>query len=118
MAQPKNDFLEFVLDQLSGLPGVRSRRMFGEFGLYLEDDFFAIVASGKLYFLTSDATRPDYESRSMKPFAPTPKQVLKNYFEVPVDILENDSLLSDWAKKAVQAQRDSKKSKKTPRRTV
>ena len=118
MSQPNDGFLEFVLDQLSGLPGVRSRRMFGAYGLYQKDDFFAIVDSGKLYLRTSDATRPDYESRSMKPFAPTPQQVLKNYFEVPVDILENDSLLSDWAKKAVRAQRDSKKSKKTPRRTV
>jgi DNA transformation protein len=109
MSQPNDGFLEYVLDQMSGLPGVRSRRMFGAYGLYQEDDFFAIVDSGKLYFRTSDTTRPGYESRGMKAFAPTPKQVLKNYFEVPVDILEDDSHLCDWAKKAVQAQRDTKK---------
>jgi len=74
-----------------------------------DDDFFAIVDGGRLYFRTSDATRPDYEDRGMQAFAPTPKQVLKNYFEVPVDVLEDDSLLCDWARKAVQAQRDSRK---------
>jgi DNA transformation protein len=109
MTQPDDGFLDFVLDQLSGLSGVRSRRMFGAYGLYQKDDFFAIVVSGKLYFRTSDATRPEYEIRGMKPFAPTPKQVLKNYFEVPVDVLEDDALLRDWAKNAVMAQRDTKK---------
>ena len=108
MPHRDDGFLEFVLDQLSRMPGVRSRRMFGAHGLYQRDDFFAIVDDGRLYFRTSDTTRPEYESRGMKPFAPTPKQVLKNYFEVPVDILEDDSELCEWAKKAVTAQRDSK----------
>ncbi len=109
MTQPNDDFLEFVLDQLGRLSGVRSRRMFGAYGLYQESDFFAIVDSGKLYFRTDDATRPDYERRGMRPFAPTPKQVLKNYFEVPVDVLEDNSVLCEWAQRAAKAQRNSKK---------
>lgn len=108
MAQPRDDFLEFVLDQLTGLTDVRSRRMFGAYGLYQGDDFFAIVDSGRLYFRTSDRTRPEYEARGMKPFAPTPKQVLKNYYEVPVDVLEDETLLREWATRAVRAQRESK----------
>ncbi len=108
MSQRDDGFLEFVLDQLERLPGVRSRRMFGAYGLYYKDDFFAIVDGGKLYFRTGDESRPDYESRGMKPFSPTPKQTLKNYYEVPVDILEDDTLLCDWAKKAA-ARRASKK---------
>lgn len=109
MSQPDDGFLQFVLDQLSGLRGVRSRRMFGAYGLYQKEDFFAIVDGGKLYFRTDDATRPDFERRGMRPFAPTPTQVLKNYLEVPVDILEDDSRLCEWAEKAVQSRRESKK---------
>ena len=109
MTQPSDDFLEFVLDQLTRLAGVRSRRMFGAYGLYQEDDFFAIVDSGKLYFRTDGESRAEYERRGMKAFAPTPKQVLKNYFEVPVDVLEDDSVLCGWAQRAVKAKRDSKK---------
>ena len=82
MSQSDDGFLEFVLDQLGRMVGVRSRRMFGAYGLYRHDDFFAIVDGGRLYFRTSEATRPEYERRGMKPFTPTPKQVLKNYFEV------------------------------------
>ena len=108
MSQSDDGFLEFVLDQLGRMVGVRSRRMFGAYGLYRHDDFFAIVDGGRLYFRTSEATRPEYERRGMKPFTPTPKQVLKNYFEVPVDVLEDDTLLCEWARKAVEARRSNK----------
>jgi len=109
MSQRDDGFLEFVLDQLERLEDVHSRRMFGAYGLYYKDDFFAIVDGGKLYFRTGDETRPDYETRGMTPFAPTPKQTLKNYYVVLVDILEDDTLLCDWAKKAVAAQRAPRK---------
>jgi DNA transformation protein len=109
MSRSNDDFLEFVLDQLAPLSGVRSRRMFGAHGLYREDDFFAIVDDGRLYFRTDVASRPEYERQGMRPFAPSAGQVLKNYYEVPADRLEDDTLLCEWAKKAVEAQRNSKK---------
>lgn len=33
----------------------------------------------------------------MKPFAPNAKQTLKNYYEVPVDIVESAEHLVEWA---------------------
>jgi TfoX/Sxy family transcriptional regulator of competence genes len=41
----------------------------------------------------------------MKAFQPTPDMVLKNYFEVPVDVLEDDGELEAWARRAVDVQR-------------
>ena len=35
-------------------------------------------------------------------FAPSEKQILKNYREVPIDILENSESLLLWARKAAQ----------------
>jgi DNA transformation protein len=99
-----DDFVSFVLDQLSGLSGIRHRRMFGATGLYQGELFFAIVDDGRLYFRTDDQSRPEYESRGMKAFQPTPGQVLKNYYEVPVDVLEDDTVLCEWARRAVAAQ--------------
>jgi DNA transformation protein len=37
----------------------------------------------------------------MKPFRPNPKQTLKNYYEVPVNIMENIDQLTIWAKQAI-----------------
>jgi DNA transformation protein len=118
MSRVNDDFLEFVIDQLQGLTGVRSRRMFGAHGLYKDDVFFAIVDGGSLYFRTGEANRSDYAERAMKPFEYKPGGVLKNYYQVPVDVLEDDGMLCQWAEKAVRAQieHQAKSSKKTRRK--
>ena len=100
-----NGFLDFVLDQLSGLPAVTSKHMFGGAGLYQSGVFFAIIASGRLYFLTNEETRLRYEENGMKAFQPNPDQVLRNYYEVPVDVLEDDVEIARWAAEAVAVQR-------------
>jgi DNA transformation protein len=99
---PQDSFKEFVLDQLAGMEPVTCRAMFGGFGLYHHDVFFGILHKGRLYFKTDDQTRPAYEENGMKPFRPTDKQTLKNYYEVPLEILEDGEALILWAGKAVQ----------------
>jgi DNA transformation protein len=37
----------------------------------------------------------------MKPFRPNPKQTLKTYYEVPVDVMEDGEQLTTWATRAV-----------------
>ncbi len=97
---PRDSFVDYVLDQLHGLGAVRARAMFGGYGLYHGDAFFGIIHDGRLFFKTSDATRPEYEERGMGPFRPNPGQTLKSYYEVPVDVLEDDEELAHWALRA------------------
>ena len=91
-----------MLEQLAALPGLRCKRMFGGHGLYSGDVFFGIVFDGRLYFKTNPDTLPDYLAQNSLVFAPSEKQVLKNYREVPVDILEDGTSLTAWARKAVR----------------
>ena len=93
------DFLAFVLDQLEGLSAVSSRPMFGCIGLYSADVFFAIIDDGRLYFITDETNRPGYVRAGMKAF-----HALRSYYEVPVDVLEDDALLRVWAREAVEVQ--------------
>ena len=37
---------------------------------------------------------------TMKPFTPNTRQTLKNYYEVPVDIVESADTLVEWARAA------------------
>lgn len=48
------EFLNYVLEQLSALRGVTSRRMFGAVGLYCEGVIFGLIASDVLYFKVGD----------------------------------------------------------------
>ena len=102
----QDSFKEFVLDQLAGMNPVTCRAMFGGFGLYHREVFFGILHKGCLYFKTDDQNRPAYEECGMKPFRPSAKQTLKNYYEVPPDILKNEEELIFWAGKAVQVTTD------------
>src|SRR5258705_9618975 len=102
---PDQSFKAFVLDQLSALPGLRVKAMFGGFGFYQRESFFGILMSGRLYFKTNDQTRTDYLSRGMAPFIyeKARRTTTLNYFEVPADVLENPHELVAWAQRASAA---------------
>ncbi|MHC4995358.1 MAG: TfoX/Sxy family protein [Planctomycetota bacterium] len=103
MPKPIPEFLEFVLGQLEQIEGLRYQRMFGGFGLYDDETFFAIVADDRLYLKTSDATRPNFIERGMGPFVATPKITLKTYYEAPAGVIEQPGLLTEWARDAITA---------------
>lgn len=101
---PTDSFKEFVLDQLSRLEHVECRAMFGGYGLYHNGVFFGIIFKVRLYFKTCHLTLPRYLELGMKPFRPNAKQTLKNYFEVPAEILEDADQLERWALQPESAQ--------------
>ena len=102
METKQDRFKDFVLDQLSELPGLTHRAMFGGYGLYQRETFFGIIHRGRLYFKTDPTTAPRYRDRGMKPFKPSSTQTLKNYYEVPVEVLEDSDALTAWASQATQ----------------
>jgi DNA transformation protein and related proteins len=105
----KNDsFKDFVLDQLRELDGVKARRMFGGYGLYQDETFFGILHKGRVYFKVDESTIGEYRKRKMKPFRPKAKQTLISYYQVPVEILEDNEQLCDWAMKAIHCQQRKK----------
>jgi DNA transformation protein len=97
----KESFKEFVLDQLHLLERMECKAMFGGYGLYCEGIFFGIIADCRVYFKTNPATVSNYLDRDMKPFQPNPKQTLKNYYEVPAEILEDEEQFAEWGRRAV-----------------
>jgi DNA transformation protein and related proteins len=97
-------FLEYVLDQLSGIEHLLSRPMFGGVGLYAGTVFFGIIYHDILYLKVDDRTRADYERAGMKPFTPfAPRTTTMQYYEVPAGVLENGEDLTVWARKAIAA---------------
>jgi DNA transformation protein and related proteins len=97
-----DSFKEFITDQLRDVGGVNCRAMFGGYGLYRDGAFFGIIHKGRLFFKTDAATAEEYAQRAMKSFRPNAKQILKTYYEVPVDIIEDADCLTEWAVKAIK----------------
>jgi DNA transformation protein len=98
-----DSFKEFVLDQLSALPALRAKAMFGAHGLYSDDKFFGILDEGRLFFKTNAQTQTEYTARGMAPFTYEMKgrTMSMAYHEVPPDVLEQPHELVLWARQAI-----------------
>ena len=98
-----SDYLQYVLEQLSGVARVTSRRMFGAIGLYSDGLFFGLIDNDTLFFKVNDSNRGDYVARNMSAFRPFPDKpdLSMSYFEVPADALEDRDELAVWARKSV-----------------
>ena len=99
------EYLDYVHDQLSGLGGVSSRRMFGGAGLYCDEFFFALIDDDTLYLRVNDANRADFTTRGMgqfRPYADRP-ELSMSYYETPADVLEDAAALVAWARRSVAA---------------
>lgn len=97
-------FKSFVLDQLTALPELRARAMFGGHGLYSGERFFGILFEGRVYFKADEVTRADYESRGMSAFTYEMKGrvMTMSYYEVPLDVLEDRDEAVVWARQAIE----------------
>lgn len=110
------EYLDYVIDQLTGLGPVKSRRMFGGAGLYLDGVFFGLVADDVLYFKVDDPNRSEYVVAGSGPFKPFGNDsYAMSYYEVPGDVLEDPDSAKEWAEKALLVARQKKpaKGKKT-----
>ncbi len=102
------ELITHLLDLLSGTRWagrVRSRRMFGGYGLYCDDRMCVIVMNDTLYLKTDAVNRPQFVARGLEPFIyekqgkPTPL----SYFQAPAEALEDGAELADWLDSAAQA---------------
>jgi len=113
------EFRAFVLDQLGGLPQLRARAMFGGVGLYSGERFFGIVAADELFFKVDDSNRGAYEAAGSEPFRPVAdRPVSMSYFRVPIEVLEDPSELTAWARAAIRAANAVPRPKRKAPRTV
>ena len=113
-------FIEYVLDSLAPLGRFRSRKMFGGYGIYRGDIFFALVADDILYFNVDASNQADYEELGSKPFTYMGKEkpVSLSYWEVPADVMESPEQLGLWVDKACAAASTVKKTRKPTKKKV
>jgi DNA transformation protein len=98
---------EHCLELFSPLGHARAKRMFGGHGLYVDDLFIALIADGRLYLKTHEATRQHFADAGGQPFVyegsehkPT---VVMSYWTPPAEALESPALMAPWARLAIEA---------------
>ena len=83
----KLEFVQYIVEQLHDAGCVTYRKMFGEYGLYLDGKIFALVCDDQLFIKITDAGRRICpELREAAPY-----EGAKNYFLI--EDVENRSAL-------------------------
>lgn len=105
MGTPLPLFVSHCTELLAPLGSVRVRRMFGGWGLYVDDVFLALIAFERLYLKTNTETQARFEQAQCEPFVfeSKGKSLTMSYWTAPAEALDSPALMAPWARLALQA---------------
>jgi len=97
--------VDHALELLAPLGAARAQRMFGGWGLYLDDLFVAIIVGDRLCLKTDAQTAPRFEAAGCAPWIHEAKgkRVPMSYWTVPADAMESPAAMRPWARLAIEA---------------
>ena len=100
-----DEFVAHCTELLGSVGAVRSRRMFGGHGLYVDELFVAITSQERLYLKVDAQTRPAFEAAGSEPFVYDRQRqaIALGYFSAPEDAMESPPLMQPWARLALAA---------------
>jgi DNA transformation protein len=111
-----DDFVEHVCELLAPLGVVRAKRMFGGWGVYVDEVFMAIIANDTLWFKVDDGNRAAYAAAGSQAFRPFPdRDTVMSYWLVPADVMDDRLAIVAWGREAIAAG-ERARTKKRPRR--
>ncbi|MDQ0572355.1 DNA transformation protein [Variovorax paradoxus] len=105
MSEASPQFIDFIVDRLSGIPRIAKTRFFGGTGLSADATQFAMIMGSTVYFVVNNNTRPKYEKLGSHCFAYNTKArrvQVRKYFEVPIEVIEDHEALVELAREAVR----------------
>src|SRR5918997_7162344 len=82
--------VDYILDQLAPLP-VRARAMFGEYGLYCDEKFVALICDDTLFVKPTAISGQFFTDADLAP--PYPRA--KDHYAVPAALLEDSQQLRE-----------------------
>jgi TfoX/Sxy family transcriptional regulator of competence genes len=82
--------VDFILDQLAPLP-VRARSMFGEYGLYYDEKFVALICDDTLFVKPTTISDQFFTDADLAP----PYPGAKDHYAAPAALLEDGDRLQE-----------------------
>ncbi|GAA5173315.1 TfoX/Sxy family protein [Niveibacterium umoris] len=106
MVARRNEYVDWLCERLAPLGSIRARRMFGAWGLYSGEFFFAIVSDDVFYVKADAVSEADFLREGLTPFTyamkdGTPQSL--RYYPLPESAIDDDGEFLRWARKGVEA---------------
>jgi DNA transformation protein len=102
-----NEFVEHVVETMRDFGAVRTKRMFGGWGIWRDEAFFALIADDTLYLKTDAETLPAFRARGLEPFTfektKSGEVVITSYVQAPEEALDSPAQMLEWARLAYAA---------------
>lgn len=101
-ASESNDFANYVLDLLAPLGPCTARKMFGGYGIHLDDLNFAIIIYDQLGLKVDSENHAMFEGAGCQPFIYEAKgrSIPMSYWSVPAEAMESPAEMLPWARLA------------------
>ena len=99
------DFATYCAELLAPAGEVRSKRMFGGYGLYVDDLFVAIIVRDALYLKADAQSQPRFQEAGCSRFEYTRrgKQQGLGFWTVPAQAMDSPALMRPWVRLAMDA---------------
>ncbi|OUQ26438.1 competence protein TfoX [Flavonifractor sp. An135] len=91
------DFVDYVAEQLREAGAIRIRKMFGEYGLYCDDVFFAVICDDQFFVKVTPAGEAAFPNLPKVP----PYEGAKDY--IWVEDAENRELMTELTRMTCEA---------------
>lgn len=112
----RTDFTDWVEEQLAPLGTIRIKSMFGGFGVYADELFFAIIDDDVLFFKADDFNRERFIEAGSDLFTYPTKDGMQqslSYYSAPDSALDDTDDLLDWARLGLESALRGRKKKKS-----
>jgi len=117
MTRPLPELVAHACELFAPLGAIRVKAMFGGWGFYCDELFFAIVAFETLYLKADAESAARFSDAGGEPFRYGRKDgrtETMNYWTVPGEALESPAEMRPWARLALAAALRGRQPKKKP----
>ncbi len=99
------DFAAYCAELLASAGGVRSKRMFGGYGFYVDELFVAIIVGDALYFKADEQSQLLFLDAGSSRFEYTRhgKQQGMGFWTDPAEAMDSPDLMRPWVQLAMDA---------------
>ncbi len=108
------EFREHLLELLEPLGAVSVKRFFGGAALVLGAAQFGMIMGETVFLRVGDSNRDDFVEAGSRPFSYTTKVrkvTVATYYSLPEELIDEQDVLLEWARRSVDVARRNKKRK-------
>ncbi len=105
-----SEFVDYLHEVFEAFGPIRTRRMFGGYGVYRDGIMFALVADDVLYLKADGESEMEFSRRNLEQFeyVKNGQPMKMSYFIAPEEIYEDSVEAKAWATLALEAALRSK----------